>query len=464
MRGLIPRFSSRAKSASRTPPICVPPHSVAFRRSPRQFNAVSRHSVSSPGSAPNTTDSALSRTDTLIVETEGGPRSELHLSTHFQPIFSLAHRRPVGYEGLIRGTDSNGKAYLATELLAKAPAGVARMQLDRQCRALHVGNLQRLGVGDGWLFLNVDPFIAVQGQQFGSFAQMLEENGLAPHRVAVELIETPFEDERRLPAAVEHYREIGCLIVIDDFGAGYSNFDRIWRLKPDVVKIDREMTRRVTVEPLARRMFTGIVAVLHEAGALVCVEGIENEAEALCATDAGGERLRRSVCAAVEGLPRRDRRIQRAAAHPAAALHRGSRGRRAGAVGRRGPLQGGAGAARARLHRALLPGCGRRFADRRVRGIRAQCRRARPAPEADAAGHGHQLAEQALLSPRDRGAGESPDHAALSVGRRPEGLRHLVLRPFPERVVSRAVRGPRLQRPRGRRLGARARASGARRR
>jgi len=55
------------------------------------------------------------------------------------------------------------------------------------------------------------------------------------------------------------------------------------------VKIDREMTRRVTIEPLARRMFTGIISVLHEAGALVCVEGIENEAEALCATDADAD-------------------------------------------------------------------------------------------------------------------------------------------------------------------------------
>jgi hypothetical protein len=107
--------------------------------------------------------------------------------------------------------------------------------------------------------------------------------------VAVELIETPFEDEKRLAAAIEYYRELGCLIVIDDFGAGYSNFDRIWRLKPDVVKIDREMTRRVTVEPLARRMFTGIISLLHEAGAIVCVEGIETEAEALCATDADAD-------------------------------------------------------------------------------------------------------------------------------------------------------------------------------
>jgi EAL domain-containing protein (putative c-di-GMP-specific phosphodiesterase class I) len=234
-------------------------------------------------------DLAPSHPDTFLVEGEDGSRSEFRLSSHFQPIFSFAHRRPVGYEGLIRGTDPRGRAYLATELLAKAPAGVARMQLDRQCRALHVRNFQRLGDEDSWLFLNVDPFIAVQGRPFGSFAQMLEENGLAPHRVAVELIETPFEDEKRLAAAIEYYHELGCLIVIDDFGAGYSNFDRIWRLKPDVVKIDREMTRRVTVEPLARRMFTGIISLLHEAGAIVCIEGIETEAEALCAIDANAD-------------------------------------------------------------------------------------------------------------------------------------------------------------------------------
>ena len=232
---------------------------------------------------------ARSHPDAFVVEGEGGSRSEFRLSTHFQPIFSFAHRRPVAYEGLIRGTDPRGKLYLATELLAKAPAGVARMQLDRQCRALHVSNFRKLGDEESWLFLNVDPFIAVQGRRSGSFAQMLEQNGLPPHRVAVELIETPFEDERLLPAAVDHYRELGCLIVIDDFGAGFSNFDRIWRLKPDVVKIDREMTRRVAVEPLARRMFAGIISVLHEAGALVCVEGIETEAEALCATDADAD-------------------------------------------------------------------------------------------------------------------------------------------------------------------------------
>ena len=173
------------------------------------------------------------------------------------------------------------------ELFSKAPHGEARIALDRQCRALHVRNFQKFRNASSWLFLNVDPQVATEGPRFGSFfAEMLESNYFPAHRVAVELIETPFEDEGRLTSAVEYYRKLGCLVVIDDFGAGYSNFDRIWRLRPDVVKIDREMTRRVTVEPLARRMFTGIVSVLHEAGALVCVEGIETEAEALCAIDA----------------------------------------------------------------------------------------------------------------------------------------------------------------------------------
>jgi EAL domain-containing protein (putative c-di-GMP-specific phosphodiesterase class I) len=228
--------------------------------------------------------------DKYTTQGERGAREEFRLSSHFQPIFSLAHRRPVGYEGLIRATDQRGRPVSPYELFSKAPHGDARVELDRQCRALHVRNFNQLGNSSSWLFLNVDPQVATDAARSGSFfSEMLDSNSFPAHRVAVELIETPFEDEKRLSAAVEYYRKLGCLVVIDDFGAGYSNFDRIWRMRPDIVKIDREMTRRVTVEPLARRMFTGIISVLHEAGALVCVEGIETEAEALCAIDANAD-------------------------------------------------------------------------------------------------------------------------------------------------------------------------------
>lgn len=215
---------------------------------------------------------------------------EIVLFSHFQPIYSLAHRRAVGYEGLVRARDPDGRPVTPAELFVRAPLGEARVTMDRRCRELHVRNFIRTDDAGSWLFLNVDPYVAAHGRRWGSFfAEMLRETGFAPHRVAIELTESGLENESALDEALDYYRSLGCLIAIDDFGAGHSNFDRIWRVRPDIVKIDREMTRRVGAEPLARRMFTGIVSLLHEAGALVCVEGIETETEALCAIDANAD-------------------------------------------------------------------------------------------------------------------------------------------------------------------------------
>ena len=227
------------------------------------------------------------------------PDSDLAFLSHFQPIFSLAHRRAVGYEGLVRARDADGRPVTPAELFVRAPLGEARVVMDRRCRELHVRNFTAFGDARSWLFLNVDPYVAANGRRWGSFFDgMLRAHGFPAHRVAIELTESQIENEQSLDATLDYYRSLGCLIVIDDFGAGQSNFDRIWRLRPDVVKIDREMTRRVGVEPLARRMFAGIVSLLHEAGALVCVEGIETESEALCAIEANADLMQGYLFAA----------------------------------------------------------------------------------------------------------------------------------------------------------------------
>src|SRR6267142_3556512 len=205
-------------------------HSIVPRRHVA-YSPLRRQSKSSQArlGAVNMVDLAPPLLEKYIAQGRHGASEEFRLSSHFQAIFSLAHRRPVGYEGLIRASDPEGRRVAPFELFSTAPHGEARVGLDRQCRALHVRNFQKLGNARSWLFLNVDPQVASEGPRLGSFfAEMLESNDFPAHRVAVELIETPFEDEGRLTSAVEYYRKLGCLIVIDDFGAGYSNFDRIW--------------------------------------------------------------------------------------------------------------------------------------------------------------------------------------------------------------------------------------------
>src|SRR3977135_1045807 len=96
--------------------------------------------------------------DKYYPQGERGEREELSLSSHFQPIYSLAHRRPVGYEGLIRAVHSaSGRRIEPLELFSKAPRGEERIRLDRQCRALHVRNFQRLGQNRRGLVFTLSP-------------------------------------------------------------------------------------------------------------------------------------------------------------------------------------------------------------------------------------------------------------------------------------------------------------------
>jgi EAL domain-containing protein (putative c-di-GMP-specific phosphodiesterase class I) len=141
-------------------------------------------------------------------------------------------------------------------------------------------------VDSTWLFLNVDPSTVVRSPHFGRFfGQLLAESGLGPHRVVVEVLETASHDEQIVADGVQLFRDLGCLVAIDDVGAGHSNFERVWRASPDIVKLDRVIAT-ASSEARVRRILPGFVAVFHEAGYLVVMEGIETEAQALAALDA----------------------------------------------------------------------------------------------------------------------------------------------------------------------------------
>jgi EAL domain-containing protein (putative c-di-GMP-specific phosphodiesterase class I) len=226
---------------------------------------------------------------------QGADRTEMTFAglqaySRFQPVYSFAHRRAIGVEALVGVSDAAGQGIGPDKLFAQARELHELVELDRACRALHVANYSAFCTGEGWLLLNVNPTVAVHGKRFGSFfPALLARHALPARRVVIEIVEARLAEEAGLEEAVAYYRELGCLVAIDDFGAGESNFNRIWRLKPDIVKIDREMIAAAGRDRTARRMLSGIVSLLHETGALVCVEGIETTEEALAAVEANAD-------------------------------------------------------------------------------------------------------------------------------------------------------------------------------
>ncbi len=210
------------------------------------------------------------------------------LTSHFQPIYGLSAQRSVGYEALLRPYTADGTAISPLTLL-NSQQGAVRQKLDQLCHFLHLSNYQSRSKQDDWLFLNMNPHVFLQARKApsgDSFGSLLEKLNFPPQRLVIEVLEEAVQNDAEFGSAVAFFRELGCLIALDDFGAGNSNFDRVWKIRPQIVKLDRSLIVQAAKEKRIRRLLPQIVSLLHEAGAMVLVEGVETEEEAYIALDA----------------------------------------------------------------------------------------------------------------------------------------------------------------------------------
>ncbi len=205
---------------------------------------------------------------------------DLTLTSVFQPIFSLSHMRAVGYEALLRAHDALDRPVSPLDVFGEAARHGEATQVDRLAQALHLENFARFGAEREWLFLNVHPGVLTDPFQAAALFANLRRLAIAPRRIVLEVLEQRAEDIERLADAVREFREHGFLIALDDFGAGHSNIERIWQLNPDIVKLDRIMLSHAQHRAGLTAILHGLVTLLHEAGKLVLIEGIETEHEA----------------------------------------------------------------------------------------------------------------------------------------------------------------------------------------
>lgn len=215
---------------------------------------------------------------------------DLTLSTALQPIYSIDHQRIIGYEALIRAIDGDKKAISPDVLFSRPKNDEESIYLDRLCRFIHLANFQILKDDSKWLFLNISSLTCEKGRQYGHyFSELLDHFAIPASNVVIEIIEDHTNDIDKLVEAANYYKSMGCLLAIDDFGAGHSNFDRVWALQPDIVKLDRSMITQVVGSNENNNKLSGIVKLLHQSGCLVVIEGVENEQQALIALDSGAD-------------------------------------------------------------------------------------------------------------------------------------------------------------------------------
>ncbi len=206
----------------------------------------------------------------------------------FQPFIDTATGRIAGVEALGRLQQADGRLASVGPLFAdpKFPMTALR-RLDREIRA---DALQRFHAApaDWFLSINISPrwIGRLRPNQPLPSLKQLEKYGVAPERIVFEITELG-GGSLRLPEVVARYREAGARIAIDDFGAGYSQLDRVLALQPDILKLDMRLFQEAARGGPSSEVVKALAQMAEKTGCWIIAEGVETEAELDFALECG---------------------------------------------------------------------------------------------------------------------------------------------------------------------------------
>jgi len=212
---------------------------------------------------------------------------EGRILVHFQPIVDLRDGVMVGTEALARWHHPERGFVPPTEFIPVAEATgmivpLGKLVLLEACRQTRVwGDAHR----DRPLpSVNVN-ISAVQFQTTGLVdlvVSVLEQTGLAPHLLSLEITEgTLMQDTQATLDVVHQLKALGVRLAVDDFGTGHSSLSYLRRFPIDVVKIDKSFVDGVARDEHQAALAHAIIKLAHTLNLQSVGEGIEQAGQAV---------------------------------------------------------------------------------------------------------------------------------------------------------------------------------------
>lgn len=204
-------------------------------------------------------------------------RNELEL--YYQPKLDLRNNKITGTEALLRwnhpvlGLLKPGDFIQVAEetgLIQK----IGKWVIEEACRTNK--HWQDLGLEPCSVAINLSSFQIVQDDIIEVIQNALDQSGLQPKYLEIELTETSLIANTEKSAKVLHnFHVIGVGITIDDFGTGYSSLYYLKKLPVDTLKIDQGFVRDITTDASDAAIVKAVIALAHNLELAVIAEGVE---------------------------------------------------------------------------------------------------------------------------------------------------------------------------------------------
>jgi PAS domain S-box-containing protein len=204
--------------------------------------------------------------------------TEQSIRIAFQPIVSLSTGAMVGVEALAR---FDQEPYQPPDIWLREAAEVGLdVSLELQALKAALDNIAILPVGL-YVSINASPRTIADP----AFLDLLLSHETPLTRLVLEITEhESIPDYRPLTNALGYARSLGLRLAVDDAGSGYASFRHILTLRPDYIKLDRDLTAGIDTDAARRALASAVVMFALELDAVVTAEGVETagELDTLC--------------------------------------------------------------------------------------------------------------------------------------------------------------------------------------
>ena len=195
---------------------------------------------------------------------------------YFQPIIELGSGMAVKYEALARMRTKNGDILGPAQFLDAAKEA----KLSGEITAAILRHTLKIAEDSDMIFsVNISAGDIMNIHDRNIIFDLLENHRGCAWRIVFEIVESEeIEDYEILGEFIGHIRKFGCRIAIDDFGSGYSNFEKLLQLQVDILKIDGSLIKEIDTSEHTELVVRTIVDFAKGAGLKTVAEYVHSKA------------------------------------------------------------------------------------------------------------------------------------------------------------------------------------------
>ena len=218
------------------------------------------------------------RKETYIMREMNNAINQEKFTIYLQPTIDANDNSIVAAEALVRWKDENYGMISPGEFIPLFENNGSIITLDLfVCKKVceYLNHLKELNIPHVPISINISKVDILSETFVEKLIRIFDDYNINPSDIRIELTETAFAKSEDVLGTMDKLHQKGFLILMDDFGSGYSTFNTFADYPIDILKVDMGFMSNLVDSKKGQNVFESIVTMANKISIPIIVEGVE---------------------------------------------------------------------------------------------------------------------------------------------------------------------------------------------